>query len=324
MKIVIFDSGGRTRLHTGYGVTSLHFGDGLSALGHEVFYYDEHTFHNKVDVWLWIRPPHFVEDEVFNKDNINIFYTMHERETLVQKKQHWPDLLNKCDAVITPTQWNKKVWINNGVTVPIYVAPLGVEPTLFRGEKSYNFSLLSIFEGLGHDGSRELWQENIRAYFKLFYGKHCKAVNYTLKSWHIEWNKYEAFIQQLIQENKYNINSLPPIQIIDYDLTPIAMNYLYAKHWIFLKNSKGEGWCLPALETLSAGLKIISKPLPAMIYLNEHNCNFFTNYTELKQAIWENWKQYKEKKDYINSFSWESAIIKLNNVLEEIYDKAKT
>lgn len=324
MKIIIFDSGGRTRLHTGYGTIALRFGDSLSVLGHEIFYYDEHKFPDKADMWLWIRPPHFVDDEAFNKNNVNVFYTMHEQETLTKKKQHWPELLNRCSAVITPTQWNKEVWINNGVTVPVYVVPAGVDPYLFKGEKSYDFSILSIFEGLGHDSSRELWQENIRTYFKLFYGKYCTAVNYTLKSWHIEWHKYEAFIQQLIQENEYDINSLPPIKIIDYDLSPPAMNNLYTRHWIFLKNSKGEGWCLPALEAMTCGTKVLSKPLPAMKYLNTANCDFFTKNTELIQAIQKNWLDYKEKKAYTDKYSWKMAVTKLNNVLEEIYAGQKT
>ena len=323
MRLIIYDAERRHHFTTGYGKMSQHFGKGLSNKGHEIFYHTEKIFPEKIDMWLWIRPPHFVGNEAFNKNNINIFYTMHEQNELHGKKQEWPALLNKCDAVITPTEWGRKVWIDNGVTVPVYTVPLGVDTRLFKGAKSYKFSILSMFEGLGSEHSRDFWKDDIQAYFELFYDEHHNDVSYTFKSWKVRREDYKNFIRQLIQQNGYDENKLPTIQIIEKELPNTEMNNLYLEHWVFLKNSHGEGWGCPGLEALSADLRVVANPLPGVIYLNKINCDFFTNYTELKQAIWKNWKQYKEKKDYINSYSWEKAIIKLSNVLEEIYAKAK-
>ena len=90
---------------------------------------------------------------------------------------------------------------------------------------------------------------------------------------------------------------------------------------LFLKNSKGEGWSLPGLEALSTGLRVISKPLPSMVYLNDKNCDFFLHYEGLKKVMWENWRRYRKHKVTINKYSWKEATIKLSNILKEIYEK---
>ena len=323
MKIIIFDAGRRNHAQTGYGTISLQFGSRLNDMGYEVFYYDEHNYPDKVDMWLWIRPPHYVNYKEFDPSNINIFYTMHEKDTLDAHKAVWPTLLNKCSAIITPTEWNKKIWVDNGVTVPVHVVPLGVEPKIFRGAKTYEFSILSVFEGLGRDSSRELWKENIAAYFAKFNGKYCTEVIYTIKSWNMDWTRYRSFIKELIKEKGYDPLELPAINVADFDLVLADMNSLYAKHWLFLKNSRGEGWCLPAIEAMSAGIKVMSKPLPVMVYLNTSNCDYFNNYKQLEEIMWANWQSYRDSKLYINSFSWKASVNQLEYALKEIYERTE-
>ena len=70
---------------------------------------------------------------------------------------------------------------------------------------------------------------------------------------------------------------------------------------------------------MSAGIKIISKPLPAMIYLKDINCDCFTDQEGLEQLMWSNWQQYRATKLYINSYSWKESVNKLEIVLKEIY-----
>lgn len=44
--------------------------------------------------------------------------------------------LNLTDGVFTASHWGKKILEDNGVTVPIYVAPLGVDTRIFSNESS--------------------------------------------------------------------------------------------------------------------------------------------------------------------------------------------
>ena len=324
MRILIFDAGRRNHTQTGYGTMSKQFGARLVNLGHEIYYHDEHNCPLKADLWLWIRPPHYVKYSEFNPDNCNVFFTMHEKDTLEGHKAEWPKLLNKCKAIITPTEWNRKVWIQNGVTVPVHTCPLGVDTKLYRGGRTYEFSMLSIFEGLGRDSSRESWKENIKAYFETFYDNQRNEVTYTIKSWNINWIEYNNYINYLVDKYKYAPNLLPKIQVLDLELVEIDLNNLYGKHWVFLKNSRGEGWSLPTLEAVSSGLRVIAKQLPVFEYLTEQNSDLFVHYKGLKQVIWENYKRWENIKGAVNQYHWKEATIKLNEVLKEINEQKKT
>ena len=62
--------------------------------------------------------------------NYNVFFTMMETQTL------HPDFARVCnnyaDAIITPTQWNKDVFIKGGIKKPIHVVPLGVNIETYK------------------------------------------------------------------------------------------------------------------------------------------------------------------------------------------------
>lgn len=40
----------------------------------------------------------------------------------------WADVLNRCDAVVTPSHFCREVFVSCGVTAPIHVVPLGIAP----------------------------------------------------------------------------------------------------------------------------------------------------------------------------------------------------
>ena len=80
-----------------------------------------------------------------NSRDFNICYTMMETETL---HPLFSQTLNRYyDAVITPTQWNKKIFIKGNVNKPIYVNPLGVNIDIYN-EKVKKTSIVcrDVFE----------------------------------------------------------------------------------------------------------------------------------------------------------------------------------
>jgi glycosyltransferase involved in cell wall biosynthesis len=311
MEIKIVDAKRREAPTSGYGLMSYQFGERLKAHGHTVHYHDQDP-KKEADIWLWIRPPHYIKEPYFDQTKPNVFFTMHEQETFTGWKADWPTLLNKCKAVITPTEWNKEVFIKQGVTVPVFVVPLGVDTKVFSGYKNKKFSVLSVFDGLGNDSARDDWKMMIRAFCDTFREKHTSEVSYTIKSWRINHEGYDNFIKTIPEPH-------PDINVYEIDLVPEDFNLFYAKHHCFVKASKGEGWSLPTLEALSTGLRILSLPTPAMLtFLNEKNTDFFTDKDTLKDKIWENWRRYRKKRIKIDQWSWREATIKLAKALEDI------
>jgi glycosyltransferase involved in cell wall biosynthesis len=316
-KIMIYDAGRHKVMTTGYGLMSLQFGERLKPLGYEINYYDENP-NFQADMWLWIRPPHYVEYKQFVNTNINVFFTMCEQAKFEGWKANWPTLLNRCNAVITPTEWNKEVFVNAGVTKPIYVVPLGVDTKKYIGNKTREFSLLSVHEALGKDASRENWKENLEAYYAIFYGTHHTEVSYTFKSWNMSREGFYEYEKKLIDNNGYDRALLPRVDILDMELVPQDMNQLYGKSWVFIKNSQKEGWCLPALEAMAAGTRVIAFPIPSMPYLNSGNADFFQDRVQLKAHIWANFRQWRKWRVEVDQWSWKNATDKLDKTLKEI------
>jgi len=317
MIIKIIDAKRREAPTSGYGLMSKQFGERLKAYKHDIHYFDEDP-KKEADMWLWIRPPHYIKEPYFDETKFNVFYTMHEQETFEGWKKDWPVILNKCKAVIVPTEWNKKVFEKNGVTVPIYVCPLGVDEKTFRGYKNRCFSILSMFDSLGSGNARDNWRENVSAYYETFYDNHNEEVLYAIKSWRVDYYAWIKWRDNLIKEKNYDLKKLPEVQLYEIDLVPEDLNSFYSKHHCFLKNSSGEGWSLPTMEALACSLRIISRRTPAMVYLNENNTDFFDNYNELKDKLWENWRRYRKKRIYIGQWSWRNSTKTLNEIINHI------
>jgi len=334
MKIKIKDAGRHLAVTTGYGQMSAQIGRHLNALGHDV-YYDfiaepndkdlaeivrKQFKHTPDTIYLWIRPPHYVKNKDFNENHLNIFYTMHESEKFEGWKEDWPKLLNKCRAVIFPTQWNKKIFSNAGVKVPIYVLPLGVDPKIFCGSKTGEFSILSVHEALGKDGSREKWKDSVSAYMEVFKDV-SHEVSFTIKSWNTDTVGFYKHVGDVAREIGRNFIDLPKFNLIEAELLPQDMNILYAKHWVFLKNASKDDWGLPVHEAMTAGVDILCSDLPPMReFLCEKQTRWFGcgDIKKLKEELWRYYKLWRKWKSYVNSFSWKVNVKKLEKILGEV------
>ena len=94
--------------------------------------------------------------------------------------QDWVEGCNRMDEVWVPASFNVDTFRNSGVTVPIHVMPLGVDPIYFnpeiRAERvSDSFTFLSVFEW----GERKAPEVLLRAFAREFArarGRHAAAV----------------------------------------------------------------------------------------------------------------------------------------------------
>lgn len=317
MKIRIYDAGRRNEPKSGYGLMSAQISANLKALGHEVCFFPREG--DTEDVALWIRPPHYAKYPEFEDSKKNVFYTMHEEETFSGWKSDWATLLNKCDAIIVPTKWNKEVFQRNLVIVPpIHVIPLGVNSKDFHGAKTYRFSTLVLHDALGSDNSREDWRTTIKAYYKAFADtEFINDVLLTIKSYNIKRDEYYAYLTEL-QKGYQNV---PPIDIVELDLTAQGLNSLYSTHWLFIKNAKREGWSLPLLEAMACGLNVIFADIPVLEWAKDYkNHHTFPLGDEeaLVEAFLHEHKQWQKRKGWINLYSWKKCTEQVEEILKNV------
>jgi glycosyltransferase involved in cell wall biosynthesis len=242
---------------------------------------------------------------------------MTERENWVERysSKNWFGILNTPGArILTPTQWNKTVWEDAGVTNPIQIVPCGIDYLKFQKEKGLlkrskfeKFTFFSVFNGLGDPSSREQWQIIITAMERAFGDDN-----------NVQW---------LVKTNKVHPDFIPSSKIEmriidDPGLSESQMVDLYCSSHAFVKNSV-EGWGMPTMEAMALGLPILhSYNTAPMEYLNAANSFLFDPF-DTDTLI----KHLKFVRHNVNSeivqrtvraadttaraYSWESASLKL-------------
>lgn len=335
MKIKIKDANRHLATMTGYGQISIYVAKALHKLKHDV-YYDFITGctdelldqlarkpfeHTPDTIYLWIRPPHYIKNEDFNPEHINIFYTMHETETFEGWKADWPQLLNKCAAVVVPSQWNKEVFASRGVAIPIYVVPLAVPTKTFHGIKTTQFSILSVHEGLGKRGSRENWWDSIETYLSTFCGDNHNDMVYWIKTWNADIPEFHNDVERFIAYEQLDRATLPPYQVWEVELLPEDMSHLYGTAWLFLKNANREGWSLPIHEAMACGTRILASDIPPfrefvypplVDYFELGNRKMLGRHLRAQFKCWQQWKAH------VNRYKPDRVVKELEGALEEV------
>ncbi len=322
MKIRIYDAGRHRESQTGYGQMAKQYYANLKSQGHDVKWFSDTEARDKKAIYLWMRPPHYVKYDQFDPEYCNIFFTMHELDKFDGWKSDWPQLLNMCAGIITPSQWNKQVFQKAGVGTPIAVVPLGTDPKIYY-DRYRSFSALTVHENLGGDSSRENWQETLATFFKIFYGH--PEYKLTVKTWKWKPDEFRKWFDGLIKEKGWDRAKVPQIHILDLKMEPVTMAEMYRNHHVFIKNTKGEGWSLPVSEAFACGCFIIASNIPVLQERLESGkeATFFANESELEQRLVDahrDWKKVQGKKE---AYSWSNVTKKLVESLEALYERYK-
>lgn len=179
-------------------------------------------------------------------------FTMHELEYLQEGKEDWPTILNRLDLVLTPTEWNRTVWERLGVTTPIEVVPLGIDPDNYFPSGGETCRFLAVHEALGYDDSREDWRGTLVAYYAAF-----RATDHVLlqiKTW--KWDPAGFELARAQAAITAGADEPPPVEVIDAILPHAQMRALYAGAALFIKNANREGWSLPCTEAAACATPI--------------------------------------------------------------------
>jgi glycosyltransferase involved in cell wall biosynthesis len=203
------------------------------------------------------RPPvvvTYAAGNVFrrNRGAYKIGFTMIEVDGFPAE---WVRQANAMDEVWTPTEFNRRGLIESGVTRPVHVVPLGIDPDHFHPgitripNPSADFVFLGNFEW----GARKAPDLLLRAFNETFRAKEpvilvCKTLNRDRSV------DVASEIRALgLDPHGGRIHFLHNREIPHYQLAT-----LYRSADCFVSTSRGEGWGLPTLEAMACGVPVIA------------------------------------------------------------------
>lgn len=179
-------------------------------------------------------------------------YTFHELDSLTEMERF---SLNQQEYVMVPSHFNKTVFKNNGVTVPVHVVPLGVDRTVFAPlEKYKNKTGPFIFTVAGKFESRKLHFEILKAFQSLFANNPNVKLRAAITNRFINMEEVYKFINQQVFGGQMPNN----VEFIQWLPTERHFADFLGHSDCFISPSRGESFNLPLLQAMSCGVPVIT------------------------------------------------------------------
>ena len=196
----------------------------------------------------------FAAGNVFyrNRGNYKIGFTMIEVDGF---PRDWVRQANAMDEVWTPTEFNRRGLVDSGVTKPVHVIPLGVDPSHFHPNieripnRNGDFVFLANFEW----GARKAPETLLRAFHRTFRASEpvilvCKILN----------RDPAVDVARSIRALGLNPSGGRVYVLHNVELPHHQLATLYRSADCFVSPSRGEGWGLPLVEAMACGLPAIA------------------------------------------------------------------
>lgn len=186
---------------------------------------------------------------VKNSGRYKIGYTMLETDRLPPA---WVEQANLMHEVWTPTAWGVQVFHDSGVRRPIYAMPLGVDLNCFTpGSPRERLAERTIFVSVFEWGLRKGWDLLLAAYRAAFRPNDPVLLLLKIDCREPASNPLRHLAAALPHPS-------PPVGLIyNQALTSARLAELYRSADCFVLPTRGEGWCMPALEAMACGLPAI-------------------------------------------------------------------
>lgn len=288
MRIWLSDGDRRLDEGSGYGQVSAALSRGLIELGHEVRFQE----FAGMELALFVCPPNKIR---FGRQVRSAAVTMHELDHLPESKRDWAQILNRLDLVITPTAWNRDVWLAAGVTTPIEVVPLGVDPELYFPATGLRCIFLCVHENLGGHTSREDWRRTLGAYLATF-GRE-DDVCLQIKTWKWKPEEFRAAREAVLEELGIEEADAAQIEVLDGVLAAEQMRELYQRAWLFIKNANREGWSMPCTEAIACGTPVAAAAIEPLLSHLGDDTRWFTpgDADELGRVLQDEYARFRSR-----------------------------
>jgi glycosyltransferase involved in cell wall biosynthesis len=189
--------------------------------------------------------------------------------------RHWPPILNALDGVIVPTEWNRRVFLESGVRVPVSVVP---HASQFAGMPAEAAALerlrarLPNLQGKYIFYSVATWLERkgnlclLRAFTRAFAGRSdvvliLKTTEHDLedcsRDWRNGFRRQGKLIRPWLRAQGF-LSQSPRILLLDEDLEDAEMQALHCLGDSYVSLTRGEGWGLGAFEAAFFGKPVIT------------------------------------------------------------------
>lgn len=289
----IFDSSGYASASRGYINALLDTEQidlSINALTFEQQRTTHHQFQNRVKQFIDRPIPHKIQISHLTPENYpthksktayNIAYTAWETSRLPDK---WVPLINLMDEVWVPSKWNKEVFAQSGVKIPIVVIPHVIPIPDISNAKTPEISVspdtyifYSIFQWLERKNPVGL----LKAYLTEF--RPHEKVALAIKSYRIDSSAKE---QQVIRDDisrlkkSLQLTEYPQVLFFGNLLPDEYMKGLHNRCNCFVLPHRGEGFGIPCAGAMSYGKPVIATGYSGVMeFMNKDN-SFPISYME--------------------------------------------
>ncbi|VVB72338.1 Uncharacterised protein [uncultured archaeon] len=179
--------------------------------------------------------------------------------------KHWPKLLNMPDILLVPTEWNKNVFKNWGVTKPIYVIP-----HIIRSSEPLNFDFNNfcdnihkadyVFYTIGDWTVRKSIGKTIQCYLENFSAD--DEVVLLIKTSPRDFtrkiiNRFLYHTENTVREILRNYRNPARVRLITDEISDQDILRLHSLGNCYISLCRSEGWGLGAFDAAGFGKPVI-------------------------------------------------------------------
>lgn len=199
--------------------------------------------------------------------------------------QPYVETANSFDGIVVPNEFNRQAFRRGGTHVPIYVANYGVNSQVFTpdgpkhrwNEPDDVFIFLSVFGWSHKKGPDAL----VHAFLQEFSAQ--ERVVLVIKTFsagihEFPWEWYDDIANTVQKENK------PSVRIVVDEFSPEQMATIYRGANCFVLPSRGEGVCLPILESMACEVPVIATGWSGFTDFFGPKSGYYIPYTMVKTS----------------------------------------